>query len=212
MIVLLPTSLMAQDSGRAMLYSDQGVQLNGRPVPNSSAIFPHDWIQTQPGTGAKIDAEGSTALVQPETVVQFNGDELILDHGSLRLDTARKMRVRASCVTVTPITADQTQYDVTDVDGRVKVAAIKSDVKIHYEGAAMRKSKQAASSDVIVRQGEQATREEGCGAPTKSADATSAVGPILNSNWAKVAGIVAVGVIACFGLCHEDNPISPTQP
>ncbi len=41
MIVILPTSLIAQDSSRAMLHSNGGVWLNGNPAPNSSAIFLH---------------------------------------------------------------------------------------------------------------------------------------------------------------------------
>ncbi|MGA8700903.1 MAG: hypothetical protein WB625_04595, partial [Candidatus Sulfotelmatobacter sp.] len=85
MIVILPTSLMAQNSARAMLHDDGGVWLNGSPAPNSSAIFLHDLVQTQKGNWAKIDADGSTVTVQPETIVQFEGDELVLDHGSLQL-------------------------------------------------------------------------------------------------------------------------------
>jgi hypothetical protein len=69
MIVILPTSLMAQDSAQAMLHNDGGVWLNGNPAPNSSAIFLHDLVQTQKGNGAKIDADGSTVMVQPDTIV-----------------------------------------------------------------------------------------------------------------------------------------------
>ena len=114
------------------------------------------------GNWAKIDADGSTVTVQPETIVQFEGDELILDHGSLQLNTSRGMKVRVNCITVIPLTQDWNRYDVTDVDGRVMVAAHQNDVKIHYQGAATRLSKQARSSDVTVHQGEQVTREERC--------------------------------------------------
>src|SRR5271155_5296185 len=170
MIVVLPMSLTAQESAGAMLHNDGGVWLNGNPAPNSSAIFPHDLIQTQKGNSAKIDADGSAATVQPETIVQFEGDELVLDHGSLHVDTSHGMRVRVNCITVIPLEQAWTRYDVTDVDGRVTVVAYEQDVKIHYQGAAIRQSKQAAVSDVIVHQGEQATREERCGAAAKPSD------------------------------------------
>jgi ferric-dicitrate binding protein FerR (iron transport regulator) len=212
MIVVLPTSLIAQDSARAMLHNDGGVWLNGNPAPNSSAIFAHDLIQTQKGSSAKIDAEGSTVTLQPETIVQFEGDELVLDHGSLQVDTSHGMRVRVNCITVSPIKQAWTRYDVTDVDGKVTVAAHEEDVKIHYQGAAIRQSKQAAFSDVTVHQGEQATREERCGAAAKPADGIDADGAILNSIWAKGAGIVAISVLTCWALCRGDGPVSPSKP
>ena len=208
MIVILPTSLMAQNSARAMLHDDGGVWLNGSPAPNSSAIFLHDLVQTQKGNWAKIDADGSTVTAQPETIVQFEGDELVLDHGSLQLNTSRGMKVRVNCITVIPLTQDWNRYDVTDVDGRVMVAAHQNDVKIHYQGAATRLSKQAASSDVTVHQGEQVTREERCGAPARPAEAT---GTTLNSIWAKGAGIAAVGILTCWALCRGDEPVSPSK-
>jgi hypothetical protein len=211
MIVILPISLMSQDSTRAMLHSDGGVWLNGNPAPNSSAIFPNDLIQTQSTTTAKIDADGSTVTVQPDTIVQFDGDELVLDHGGLQMNTSRRMRVRVNCITVTPVTQDWTRDDVIDVDGRVTVVAHQNDVQIHYQGGAARRSKTAAFSDVTVHQGEQVTRDERCAAPSKPAEAIGANGPFLDSISAKVGGAVLLGLI-CLGICHGDDPVSPSKP
>ena len=211
MLVILPISLLAQDSARALLHNNGGVWLNGNPAPNSSAIFLHDVVQTQNGNLAKIDADGSTATVQPDTIVQFEGEELVLDHGTLQLNTSRGMKVRVNCVTVIPLTQEWTRYDVTDVDGRVMVVANQNDVKIHFQGAAARRSKLAGFSDVTVHQGEQVTREERC-ASAKPAEEVSATGTILNSMWAKGAGIVAIGVLTCWALCRGDEPVSPSKP
>ena len=211
MIVVLPTSLMTQDSVRAMLHDDGGVWLNETPAPNSSAMFLHDLLQTQKGSLAKIDADGSTVTVQPETIVQFEGDELVLDHGSLQLNTSRGMRVRVNCLTVIPLTPEWTRYDVIDVDGKMMVVAYENDVKIHYQGAGARRSKQAGISDVTVHQGEQATREERCGAAARPAEVIDAKGAILNSFWAKLAGGAAI-VSACVIVCRGDDPISPDKP
>jgi hypothetical protein len=211
MIIILPASLMAQDSGRAMLHSDGGVWLNGNPAPNSSAIFLHDLVQTQKEHTAKIDADGSAVTVQPDTIVQFEGDELVLDHGSVQVNTSRGMRVRVNCMTVIPLTQEWTRYDVIDVDGKMTVAAHESDVKIHYQVAAARRSKQVLSPDVTVHQGEQVTREERCGAAARPAEVINARGAILNSLWARGAGVAAIGLI-CLGVCHRDDPISPSKP
>lgn len=123
MIVILPASLIAQDLGRAMLHSDGGAWLNGKPAPNSSAIFPHDLVQTRAESTAKVDIDGSTVTIQPDTVVQFEGDEFVLDHGSLQLSSARGMRVRVNCMTIVPLTQAWTRYDVIDAGGKVMVAA-----------------------------------------------------------------------------------------
>jgi len=209
MIVLVPTSLLAQGTGRALLYSQGGVWLNGTPAPESSAIFPESHIQTQKNSTARIDAEGSTVTVQPDTIVQFEGDELVLDHGGLQLSTAREMRVRVNCLTVIPVTAGRTQYEVTDVDGKVIVVAYKNDVKIHSKVPLTQTSKQKATLDVFVHEGEQVTRDERCGASPRPVEAN---GAILNSPWAIAAGAVAVGVLTCWALCRGDNPISPVIP
>ena len=211
MVVILPTSLVAQDSARAMLHDDGGVWLNETPAPNSSAMFLHDLLQTQKGSLAKIDADGSTVTVQPDTIVQFEGDELVLGHGSLQLNTSREMRVRVNCITVIPLTQEWTRYDVIDVDGRMLVVEHENDVKIHYQGAGARRSKQAGISDVTVHQGEQATREERCGAAARPAEVIDAKGAILNSFWAKLAGGAAI-VSACVIVCRGDDPISPDKP
>jgi hypothetical protein len=55
-IVLVPASLPAQESGRAMLHSEGETRLNENLAPNSSAIFLHDVVQTLHEHGAKIDA------------------------------------------------------------------------------------------------------------------------------------------------------------
>jgi hypothetical protein len=211
MIVVLPASVMAQTAGGAMLHSDGGVWLNGNVAPNSSAIFPHDLVQTQKENKAKIDADGSSATIQPDTIVQFDGDELVLDHGSLQVNTSRGMRVRVNCITVTPVNQAWTRYDVIDVDGKVKVVAYENDVNIHYGGAADKKSK-AADSNVTVHQGEQATREERCGVAARPVDIINAKGAILNSNWAKGIGLAAISAVTCYVLCRGDDPISPSRP
>lgn len=207
MIVIVPASMAAQGTDRALLHSDGGTWLNGKPAPASSAIFRDDHIETQAAHSAKIDVEGSTVMMLPNTVVQFEGDELVLDHGSLQLNTARQLKVRVNCVTVVPITADWTQYDVSDIDGKVKVSAYKNDVKIHAPSAA-RRAKQSASMDNIVHAGEQASREEKCGA---GAWPTPGTAPILDR---PVAIGVGVGLIAltCIIICRGDDPVSPSKP
>ena len=129
MIAILPVSLLAQDKAAAMLRSNGiGVILNKNPAPASIALFPNDLVETQKNAAARIEVSGSTADINVDTMVQFEGDELVLDHGSLSVNTSRGLRVRVGCLTVTPVNDTVwTHYDVIDVDGKVSVSALKSD-------------------------------------------------------------------------------------
>ena len=212
-IAVLPSSLTAQDSSAAMLHSTGQVWINGSSAPASSALFPDDIVQTQGDGIAKIDANGSTVNVLQETLVQFEGDELYLEHGSLQLSTSRGMRVRVGCLTVIPVTSEWTQYDVTNVDGKVTVVEHKRDSRIEYRpGNSQQKRKAAPTESVIVHEGEQKTREENCALAAKAPSYVNAKGAILNSVWAKGAGLAAIGVLTCWALCRGDEPISPDHP
>lgn len=211
-IVILPASLLAQDANRGLLHSDGGTWLNEVPATPVAAIFPDSLVQTQAGHVARIDVEGSSVLIAPETMAQFQGHELVLDHGSLQLDTSREMEVIVGCITISPVSSDRTEYEVTDSGGRVRVLASKSDVKIHAHETLVGK-KQGESSDTIVHQGQHVERSERCGAAAEPQRAAiPGVGEGLNSWWAWIGGSIVAGVLICLGLCHGDDPISPTEP
>jgi hypothetical protein len=194
-----------------MLHHDGGTYLNDTPVPDSTAILPDSLVQTLKGHSARIDVEGSAIEIAPETVTQFAGNLLVLTHGSLQLDTSRGMAVVVGCVTVRPVTSSRTRYDVTDLDGKVKVSVYADDVTIHYQHTP-RGAKKGAASDVTVHQGEQTTRDEKCGAAARPAQIVPAKGPLLNSRYAVDAGIVAIA-LTCLKICRSgDDPISPAKP
>jgi hypothetical protein len=213
MIMILPVSLTAQDTTAAILRSNGGgVLVNRKPAPASAALFSNDLVETQKAGVARIEARGSTADVSPETIVQFEGNELVLDHGSLSVNTSRGLRVRVGCVTVTPVHDTQwTRYDVVDRDGKVTVSSMKNDTYIDAKSRNLQQAKENEhSSRVIVRESERKSREEKCGAGYNNAP--DGIAPILNSPWA--IGVASAGVVAilCFALCRNSDPMSPTKP
>jgi hypothetical protein len=214
MIFIVPISLLAQDTGAAMLRSNGGVQVNGSSVPPSVALFRDDRIETQKEAAARIEAVGSIADINPETIVQFEGDELVLEHGGVSVNTSRVMRVRVGCVTVTPVNSDWTHYEVIDTDGKITVNALKNDVYIDAKSKNPQEAKQPAqSSRTLVKEGERKSRDEKCGAaPIKWSDVYAGRGAILNSPWAIGGGAVVIGVITCYALCRSSAPVSPANP
>ena len=215
MIVLLPVSLSAQETGAAILRTNgSGVFVNGSAAPTSIAVFPNDLIETQKGAVARIEATGSSVDINPETMVQFAGDELVLDHGSLSVNTSRGLRVRVGCLMVTPVNPSEwTQYEVVDLDGKVTVHSLKSDVYIDARSKNPQDVKKPShSTRDLVRETEQKSREEKCGGAYLKADRIPGVGAWMNSLTAKMIGGGMVATVACISLCTDDDPISPHKP
>lgn len=214
MVVLFPLTLLAVDTGSAMLHSDGGVWVNGNEVANSIAVFPGDVLETKPGFVANLDAEGSSVLIQPESIVKFQGNYLSLEHGSVSVGTSTLMSVHVNCIKVEPVTNNRTQYDVTDLSGKVEVAAHKNDVKITHEGSLRKTSSESgAAQSATVHEGQQATRDEtqACGAAPRP----ESPGHTLNPKWLEIGGGAGAGVIVlCLLLCSSKGPsnVSPSQP
>jgi len=212
MVVLCPLSLAAADQGSAMLHSEGGVWVNGSEVTGSIAVFSGDLIETKPGFAANLDAEGSSVLIQPESIVKFQGMLVSLEHGSVAVGTSTKMAVQVKCIKVEPVSSERTQYEVADLSGTVQIAARKNDVSISQSGGAGKTaSESGAAQSEIVHEGEQATRDEAkvCG----TAPQPENPGNALNSKWLKIgAGVAGGGLLLCLLLCKGASPISPSAP
>lgn len=215
-MVMMPVSLLAQDA--AILHSTGGALVNKNQAPASNALFPDDLIETPQGAVGRIEAPGSTADISPDTMVQFERDELVLDHGGVSVNTSRLLRVRVGCVTVTPVNADWTNYDVTDLDGKITVSAHKNDVYIDARSSKPEKAAEKGGQPpyfdrTVVHEGEQKSREEKCeGPPVKESSRLAGRGAIMNSPYVKWPSIVVIGGLTCWALCKSDDPISPAVP
>jgi hypothetical protein len=214
-IAILPVSLLAQEGPTAMLRTDgTGVLVNKKSPSPSTVLFTGDLIETQKNAVARIEASGSAANIDAETLLQFEGDELVLEHGRLSVNTTRGLRIRAGCLTIVPENnAEWTHYDVADVNGKVTISALKNDVTINNTPGKLQQAKQSAqSSRIAVRQGEQKSREEKCGRPDGTPASAMGGGNVMSSPWAIGAGTVGIGILMCVALCRGNEPISPSQP
>jgi hypothetical protein len=215
LVVLCPGSLAAAETGSAVLHSKGGVWVNGAEVADSTAIFPGDLLETKPGFVANLDAEGSSVLIQPESVVKFQANFLSLEHGTVSVGTSTSMSVHVKCIKVEPVSSERTQYDVADISGAVQVAARKNDVNVTQSGIALGKPtpQSGSSQSATVHEGETATRDESraCGAAPRPGGAGNGV----NTKWIEIGGGAGVGILVlCLLLCKGSGPsnVSPSQP
>jgi hypothetical protein len=210
LLFLFPTSMFAADSNAAMLYSNGGARVNGADVRHSSSlIFSGDLLQTQSDSAANINAPGSSIIVLPDTVVQFEGSSVRIAHGGIAVSTSRGVATTAGDVKVTPTSKSWTQFDVIDADGTVRIAARKGDVAVSD-----------SKGTVTLAQGQETTRDESS-APSnkekkkKKSDggaAESASGAILNTTTLAVGGAAAVASLVTWALVRSGNPVSPSRP
>src|ERR1700739_4094545 len=117
MVIILPGALLAADLPGAMLYSHGTALLNGNTIARSSAIFSGDLVQTSADSVANINATGSSVLVLNESLVQYEGSAVKLEHGGVTISTSKLLATRAGAVTVTPKAGVWTEFEVRDVDG-----------------------------------------------------------------------------------------------
>ena len=208
-------SLVADSATAAMLRTNSpGVLVNKNLAPASIALFANDLVETPKNAGALINVDGSSAQVNSETMVQFQADELVLDHGSLSVYTTRGLRVRVGCLTMNPVNPSvETLYEVTDVNGKVTVHATKNDVYIDARSGNLPDAKKSPGSDRdIVHEGEQKSREERCAVSALKGQKTPGIGPAMDSRWVIAAGSAAIVGVTWWVLCQNDDPASPSSP
>jgi hypothetical protein len=208
MVILFPAVLFAADQPAAMLYSHGTALLNGNSIARSSAIFSGDLVQTNADSVANINATGSSVLVLNESMVQYEGSTVRLEHGGVTISTSKSLATRAGNVTVSPSSAVWTEFEVRDVDGKVQIAARKGDLTISDD-----------SGTTTLAQGQQTTRDDSQQDEEKkkkknrrvAAAEVPAWGAALDSPWAVgIGGGIILGGTA-WVLLQSDEPASPSR-
>jgi hypothetical protein len=213
LMVLFPGSLFAADSNAAMLYTNGAAWVNGAHVPrSSSAIFSGDLLQTRSDSVANINEAGSSITVLSDSLVQFQGATVDIQHGGVTVSTSKGIAATAGDVKVTPASNAWTEFNVTDVDGTVRIHASKGVLTI------------SDGKDVVtLAQGQDTTRDESSGTPDKdnkkrknkrrqTGAVPAAGGGIMNSPVAIGVGAGAAIAITTWVLIKNDDPASPTKP
>ncbi len=212
LLFLFPGSMLAADSNAAMLYTNGAAWVNGAHVPrSSSAIFSGDMLQTRADSVANINQSGSSITVLADSLVQFEGESVELEHGGVTVSTSKKVSAVAGDVSVAPAGNPWTEFNVVDTDGTVRIAARKGDLTVNY-----------GKEVFTLAQGQETTRDES--APDSDKDSKkknkkraaganpAAGGGILNSPIAIGIGGAAIIGVATWVLIKNDEPASPSKP
>jgi type IV secretory pathway TrbL component len=208
--VLFPAQMMlAGEQASAMLYTNGSAWLNGSEVPKSAAVFSGDLLQTRTDSTASIQSNGSSVMVLSDSLVKFEGPAVELEHGAVRITTSRGLATRAGDVTIKPAGDSWTEFQVTDRDGRVQIAANKGDVTVQDD----------KGTTTTVTQGQETTRDDTASPEKKkkkrrkAAGAAPAAGGGIMSSTPVVVGGLAVGVgVGIWVWTRSEPPVSPSCP
>ena len=103
LMILFPASLFAADPMRRCSHTNGAAWVNGSHVPRaSSAIFFGDLLQTRSDSVANINEPGSSITVMSDSLIQFQGASLDIQHGGVTVSTSRGVGTTAGDVKVTP--------------------------------------------------------------------------------------------------------------
>lgn len=195
-----------------MLYADGPAWLNGSHVPDSSAIFAGDLVQTRSDSAANIHAPGSSITVLGGSLVKFEGVSLKVEHGGVSVSTSKGVATTAGDVRVAPLSNAWTEFNVTDINGTVRIAARKGDLTVTDD-----------NGTVTLAQGQETTRDDqsnqsdgkskkNSGKKQSTGAVPAAGGGILNSPLAVGLGAAAIGGVTSWVLLQGTAPASPSQP
>jgi hypothetical protein len=207
--ILFPAQVMlAGETASAMLYTNGAAWLNGSEVPKSAAVFSGDMLQTRPDSTASIQSNGSSVMVLADSLVKFEGPAVEIEHGAVRVTTSRELSAHAGDVTVKPAANSWTEFQVTDVNGRVQIVASKGDLTVQDD-----------KGTTTVTQGQETTRDDTTDADKKkkkrrrgAGAAPAASGGIMSSSAAIYTGLGIVGGVGIWVLLQNGSPVSPACP
>ena len=213
LLCIVPASLFAADPGAAMLYANGAAWLNGSHVPNSSAIFAGDLVQTRSDSAANIHAPGSTITVLGDSLVQFEGVSLKLEHGGVSVSTSKSVATIAGDVRVAPVSNAWTEFNVTDTDGTVRIAARKGDLNVTDADGKVTLLAQGQDRTLDDQSADQGSNKDKKKDRRRAGGAVPAAGGgVLNSPLAVGVGAAAIGGVTVWVLTRSSNPVSPATP
>jgi hypothetical protein len=200
--------------GGGVISGNGEILRNGAKIVGSSAVLAGDLIETRANSVANLTSVGSSVLILPDSFVEFQGQSLSIEHGSVRVATSHGISVRVRCTTIVPTSSAWTQFEVTDVNGNVEVAAKKNNVRIETVSDSIKKEVAERSND--LREGEQATRDESTGCKEDKRKGGGALpagsGGVLRSEYVKYGAVTGVGILGLFLTLDQDDPASPYKP
>lgn len=199
-LTTIPASVFGGEPNAAMLYARGTAWVNGAPILRNSAIFPGDLVQTKANSAANIHLPGSVVTVLPDSLAEFEGASLELQHGGIVILSSKQLPTHIGDVTVTAAKPEWTEFWAGNTDGSVTIMARRGEVTVSDD-----------NGTTTLSAGQETTREDSKKKKKRRGAAAAATGSIMDSKAALIAGIAAIGGITTLVLLQREDPISPDR-
>jgi len=198
-ILSLPKVVLGQDVQGAMLYGKGAVWVNGQQVPGPSAVMAGDSVETESESAANISVPGSSIVVQESSLAKYEVSAVALERGTVNVITTSRMRVRADKLSATPTSTNQTDFEVSSVEGKIRVKVNKGEVEVN-----------CGKEVTNVPEGQDVSPDDN-GRCKKGAYAARRKGPLANP-WLWGGAAATGGLIGILIGITGGAPISPAAP
>lgn len=128
LMVFPGASLPAETS--AMVRATGPVSINRHAVPQSSALFPSDQLETAGEGSATVTSNGTSTLVAPRTRMHALENGLDLECGQVLVNTLAGYVVKLHGWTIRPADGSKAKFDVLQADRIMRVTAIEGTVSL----------------------------------------------------------------------------------
>lgn len=194
-VVLLASMSLAETNPSAMMRA-RDASVNGSAVRGSAAVFSGDSIQTSASGAATLASNGSTVLLPANTKLVVGKNSVDLQSGTAMVNTTTGMNMRTLAYVISPANRGTAKFAVTNVNGRVVVAA--------EHGALMIAN---GSTKMLVPEGKSETLDN---APQGPAPAAAAAGGGLSKTALIAIGAAAAATGGIIAYVSSGSPSSPS--
>jgi len=132
LVLLMATYAVAQTGG-AMLFATGKVNVNGIGVPRSTNVLEGDVIETASDGTVTVAGNGTSVLVQNNSMVIYSRQGMSLANGSLSVKTSEGMIARVGSLSIQPVNG-AARYRVAQNGGNVQVDVLEGNVTMSEGG------------------------------------------------------------------------------
>ncbi|MCU1285745.1 MAG: hypothetical protein JWO13_2095 [Acidobacteriales bacterium] len=193
----------------AMLRGSGGVSVNGSTVTPTSTVFKGDVIETAPNSVATLSTNGSSILVEQNSSLVFNGENVSFSNGAATVKTTQGMTAKFRCVSITPAQS-ASRFQLLQMGNMLRVSALEGNLAVlDGRGGAIAL---ASGKEVDIPLDDKDDK----GAVADSPNTPNPVGPNIvyqstrGPAIAGTAGVITVALTAM--LAATQHAVSPSGP
>jgi hypothetical protein len=201
---------MASSAAAATLRGSGGISVNGSTVIPTSTVFKGDRIETAPNSAVTLSSNGSSVLVEQNSSLIFNGENVSFTTGGAIVKTTQGMVAKFQRIVITP-GQSASRFQMLQMGNVLRVAALEGNLSI-FDGR---------GGEIALNSGKQVDiplgdkdKDDKAATDSPLPDSAAAGKVIYQTTTgpavAGIGGVIAVALISM--LAANQKAVSPSGP